>query len=291
MTTPNDDIWKVCATCRHCKIVGRGQEIPHIAESEFIEYYCDKRQVSAREEYLMHPVDEEINSETPNVCPDWEALDDKIEMWQAEQAMNNDLTFYDETLDGGIEEVEMAWSAWLEANAETYPLIASQLGDIFPRLLRAISPVIGLRSSNAAIWKFYMQNALDFLCKLPAFNLPGASLLVPPTPKKFAFFWSDVWASFVDECSLLNSAGHWDCLALLEHLDPWPSNAVEWTMWLLSTSSYSQSADKNERLLGFIDQLMDFVKGYEVYQRDAGKRSYLLAVLGNIKEFLRACSW
>lgn len=68
----NPDVWKVCALCRHCKKIDEGREIPELVDSEYMTFYCEELEIMTRDDYLMAPVDEEIDSENPRVCPYWE---------------------------------------------------------------------------------------------------------------------------------------------------------------------------------------------------------------------------
>ncbi|MBQ7567837.1 hypothetical protein IJT17_03440 [bacterium] len=72
----NPDVWKVCALCRHCHPTDSGREIPELIDSEYIVFRCDYYEEFTREDYLMIPVDEEIDTEPIRVCPHWEAIEE-----------------------------------------------------------------------------------------------------------------------------------------------------------------------------------------------------------------------
>ncbi len=82
----NPDIWKVCALCRHCRTVETGREIPELIDSEYIVFSCDYYETFTREDYLMIPADEEINTEKPRVCPHWEPCDEAADDFGDDEA-------------------------------------------------------------------------------------------------------------------------------------------------------------------------------------------------------------
>ena len=68
------DVWKICALCSHCHSEETGREIPELIDSEFIVFHCDYYDARTREDYLMIPVDTEINTSSNIPCPHWEPV-------------------------------------------------------------------------------------------------------------------------------------------------------------------------------------------------------------------------
>ena len=63
---------KICATCRHLKVVDQGREFEFIIDTEYTLFTCDVLHWSTREFYLMAPVDHEIKDSSDFQCKYWE---------------------------------------------------------------------------------------------------------------------------------------------------------------------------------------------------------------------------
>ena len=70
--------FRICALCRHLKMVESGREFPAMADTEFAVFRCDVFGWSTREDYLMdsNPARSFAKQEAFD-CPRWEG-------WQAE---------------------------------------------------------------------------------------------------------------------------------------------------------------------------------------------------------------
>jgi hypothetical protein len=67
-----DGGWKICALCRHLEVVEQGREFPRIADTEYLVFRCRVLGWTTREDYLMAPVEKEIQEPRPFDCPHWE---------------------------------------------------------------------------------------------------------------------------------------------------------------------------------------------------------------------------
>jgi hypothetical protein len=69
---------KLCANCRHLKVLDQGREFEFIIDTEYTLFECDLVKKKVKEFYLMAPVNEQLNVEDPeNACPGWELWKDK----------------------------------------------------------------------------------------------------------------------------------------------------------------------------------------------------------------------
>ncbi|MEW6283972.1 MAG: hypothetical protein AB1758_35495 [Candidatus Eremiobacterota bacterium] len=65
--------WRICALCRNLEVVEQGREFPQIADTEFMVFRCRVFGWTSREDYLMQPSPEAIDTEEkPFDCPRWE---------------------------------------------------------------------------------------------------------------------------------------------------------------------------------------------------------------------------
>ncbi|MDQ7826287.1 MAG: hypothetical protein RDV48_26025 [Candidatus Eremiobacteraeota bacterium] len=62
---------KVCATCRHLKVLDQGREFEYIIDTEYTLFECEVYRTRTKEYYLMAPVPESID-EKPVTCEYWE---------------------------------------------------------------------------------------------------------------------------------------------------------------------------------------------------------------------------
>jgi hypothetical protein len=63
---------KICATCKHLKIIDQGREFEFIADTEFTLFECQIFKVNKKEFYLMAPVEEELKESSETCCEFWE---------------------------------------------------------------------------------------------------------------------------------------------------------------------------------------------------------------------------
>lgn len=70
------DPFRICALCRHFRVLESKREFPHIADSAYLTYECAKLGWSRREDYLMssNPAgDYKPRQDDGFDCPYWEA--------------------------------------------------------------------------------------------------------------------------------------------------------------------------------------------------------------------------
>lgn len=63
---------KICATCRHLKVLDQGREFELIIDTEYTLFGCDLLKWKKKEFYLMAPVEENLEDDSDRVCPFWE---------------------------------------------------------------------------------------------------------------------------------------------------------------------------------------------------------------------------
>lgn len=73
LSVDSDQVWRICALCRHLEVIESGQDIPGLLDSEYNIYRCAKLNITSRENYLLLPVEPELSKPKPVVCPYWEA--------------------------------------------------------------------------------------------------------------------------------------------------------------------------------------------------------------------------
>lgn len=71
------DPFRICALCRHFRVLESKREFPQIADSAYMRYSCAKLGWESREDYLMTSTPESEYDPHPNEnfdCPYWEAV-------------------------------------------------------------------------------------------------------------------------------------------------------------------------------------------------------------------------
>jgi len=64
---------KICATCKHLKVIDQGREFDRIIDTEYTLFECDRLKKRTKEYYLMAPVREQLDiDDSENPCPFWE---------------------------------------------------------------------------------------------------------------------------------------------------------------------------------------------------------------------------
>lgn len=76
MSESASDPFRICALCRHFRVLESGKEFPQIADSAYLKYGCAKLGWESREDYLMDSKPEQGYIPNPQEgfdCPYWEA--------------------------------------------------------------------------------------------------------------------------------------------------------------------------------------------------------------------------
>ncbi|MCR5663099.1 MAG: hypothetical protein K6G50_13390 [bacterium] len=76
----SEDIWKVCAMCRHFDAVDGGLAIEGMADTEYGVFMCRKLDVERREDYALAPVEKDLENPRPNKCPFWEPWQNRADI-------------------------------------------------------------------------------------------------------------------------------------------------------------------------------------------------------------------
>lgn len=75
MEKAKKDPFRICALCRHFRVLESQREFPHIADTAYITYECAILGGKRREDYLMSAQPSEQYSPYPEAdfdCPYWE---------------------------------------------------------------------------------------------------------------------------------------------------------------------------------------------------------------------------
>lgn len=75
-----DDIWKVCAMCRHFDALEQGLAVEGMADTEYGVFRCRKLDVERREDYALAPADEDLENPSPGKCPFWEPWQNRADI-------------------------------------------------------------------------------------------------------------------------------------------------------------------------------------------------------------------
>ncbi len=78
MNKYNDLEKGLCITCRHYIHKSTEKEFEHIADTEYIELYCEIFGRSTKEYFLMTPIEDTIALPEKTICEFWE-------LWEAPQ--------------------------------------------------------------------------------------------------------------------------------------------------------------------------------------------------------------
>lgn len=79
VSSPSSNPFRICALCRHFRVLEARREFPHIADSEYLRYECDKLGWKGREDYLMSAeptLEYRSNPHQAFDCPHWEEISD-----------------------------------------------------------------------------------------------------------------------------------------------------------------------------------------------------------------------
>ncbi len=69
------DSFRICATCRHLRVVEQRREFEQIIDTEYVVFHCDAFGVTTREDFLMAPpVSDLPDRDSRPPCPRWEAI-------------------------------------------------------------------------------------------------------------------------------------------------------------------------------------------------------------------------
>lgn len=63
---------KICATCKHLKVLEQGREFEYIIDTEYTLFSCAVLNQTTKEFYLMARVDEELHDADTHTCKFWE---------------------------------------------------------------------------------------------------------------------------------------------------------------------------------------------------------------------------
>lgn len=62
---------KICATCKHLKVLEQKREFEHIVDTEYTLFQCEVFECKIKEFYLMAPVKEELKDNNDFMCEFW----------------------------------------------------------------------------------------------------------------------------------------------------------------------------------------------------------------------------
>ncbi|MBQ7567838.1 hypothetical protein IJT17_03445 [bacterium] len=216
-------------------------------------------------------------------------------------------------------DMSKTWLKWLDDNGyERYELV-NELESVMPDLLATLVPMVGSRGAKVSVWSFYLDCVLEFLCTLPRYRIKhtysddvgivdhnvaapdgsGADDASQDQDLDLALLPYDDMerycacfiASLFDRIILIEDDTWWGCCGVVEQLDPWPRNAVEWIIWLTKVGCYVQTDENSRRMKRMLDMMQENAKFMNYPDLNPRAEVYIQIFLKALQHFVERCAW